>query len=346
MSRSLFHLTLGALFCFLSACGQEASPSLPLSLTPPVSIRAIVRSSDPAEYLPRILELPLTNGIIAYIGLSRLSPQEGVYDWTFLDRAVSLCQESGKPLKISINGGRWIPTWIYDKGAAKFQWTLTTNLVDPGSSGAMAPIPWDAVYLHSMEEAAKAVAARYANSPVLQEIQITGPSLANGLEINLPVTPEQAAQMGYTQEKLISAWEHMVDVYAQAFPRQSLSLALNNLIAGERTDVIARSVRDYAIQKYGRQIRVLVCYATDEAWFAPGNNAVEMWIDVPHETMREAQLIDLYSAKNAPPTKVTGAIQRAVDMGATSMEIFAADVLNDTYRVQIEALVNRNTTRK
>jgi hypothetical protein len=313
---------------------------------PAFAINALVRSSDPEQYLPELLKLPATDGIVLYIGLSRVNPAEGTYDWSLIDRTISLCKAAAKPLKLVISGGRWVPAWIFDKGAAKFEWTLTSDLVDPGSGKAVAPIPWDPVYLQAMEDTAKAAAARYAGNTTLKEVQVTGPSLVNGLEMDLNVTPGQAAKMGYAPEKLIGAWEHMVDVYAEAFPQQAISLALNNLIVDQRTDTIARAVRDYAIQKYGTRVHLLVCYATDEPWFSRGNSAVDMWVDRPHQIKLEAQLIDLYTTKNAAPRRVTGATAKAVALGASQVEIFAADILNDAYRSQLESLQNAFQSNK
>ncbi|EIP99388.1 hypothetical protein OpiT1DRAFT_03903 [Opitutaceae bacterium TAV1] len=299
----------------------------------------IVRSSDPAGTLETLLVQPTTDGIIYYIGIARIARVENelAWDWSDVDHVLKLCHLAQKPVKLALLPGRWVPEWFYEKGAQKFTWSLNTPYVDAGVSTASAPVPWDDTYLSQLEHLVSIAAARYTQHPALAEIQITGPALANGLEMNLNISAEQAASIGYSPEKLTAAWKRMLDHYAAAFPKQKLSLALHNQIAGERTTAIAKAVLSHGFSKYGNRLGVLICYATWESWFDRSNNAVDVWLDTPSGTKQEAQLIDLYSVKNTPLDKVSAAITRACNLGANTLEVFSADLLVEPYRQAIDA---------
>lgn len=337
MSR-FFRFILGGLTtALLSACAQ--SPNIPPAAgkAPPTELWPILRSSDPAGTLEALLAQPSTDGIIYYIGVARIMPSEGIFDWSPVDAVFTACRAAGKPVKLALLGGRWVPDWFYAKGAQRFSWNLSTPYVDAGTTNASACVPWDPVYLAAMESVVTAAAVRYGRDPLLVTVQITGPAMANGLEMNLNVSREQAERIGYTPGKLTAAWIRMTRHYAAAFPDKQLSLALHNMIAGERTDTMVQAVLADAQPLLGKRLGVLVCYATYEPWFARGNEAVDMWLNTAPETHHEAQLIDLYSLKGTPPEKVTEAVVRARKLGARTIEVFSADVLAAPYRDAVNA---------
>lgn len=311
---------------------SEATPA-PEAIAP--SAWAIIRTGDSAEKVRTLAALPEVGGLIYYTTLRTIEPKEGEFDWSGIDRVLDICRSTGKPLKLAILGGRWVPEWLYERGAQRFTWTHDTAYVEAGRSEASAPVPWDETYLTAMEAALSACGQRYGTRDELVEVQITGPALANGLEMNMSVSPADGRKIGYSFEKLANAWKRMMNAYARAFPRQSLSLALHNDLFGERTDALASEVRDYGLSTYGNRLHLLICYATYETWFQKGNSAVDMWADVPPPTEKEAQLIDLFSVKNAPLEKVAEAIRKAVNLGAVRIEVFSDDLYSEKYRQAI-----------
>lgn len=332
------------IFGVLLDASKQLQPSLgtePIS-TPvanhPLQVWALIRNSDPKGTLEKLVQQPSVDGILFYTSLQKVCPFEGQFDWTAIDDVVAVCRASGKPLKLSINGGRWVPDWIYAKGARKFQWTLSTQWVDAGQSQASAPEPWDPVYLDAMKTTAQAAGKRYDNDPTLVEVQITGPSLSNGLEMDLPVTPDEALKIGFTPEKFITAWKSMINVYAAAFPSKKLSLAMHNVIIDGRREDIARTLRSYAQKQLGNRLELLVCYATQEKWFAPGNPAVDIWVEEREKIGLEAQLIDIYSIKKNPPEQIAAAMRRVHDLGSRTIELFSADLLDDRYVATVTAV--------
>lgn len=325
------------MIALLSACARPSDVPVADAKEPAIELWPILRSSDPAGTLEALLAQPSVDGVIYYIGVARVMPSEGVFDWAPVDAVFAACRAANKPVKLALLGGRWVPDWFYAKGARRFSWNLSTPYVDAGTTNASACVPWDPVYLAAMESAVTAAAERYGRDPLLKAVQITGPAMANGLEMNLNLSREQAERIGYEPEKLVAAWLRMTRHYAAAFPDKNLSLALHNMIAGGRTDAIVKAVLAEAQPLLGARLGVLVCYATYEPWFDHGNEAVEMWLNTAPETHHEAQLIDLYSVKGVAPEKVTEAVSRARRLGARTIEVFSADVLSAPYRDAVNA---------
>ncbi|NOU91261.1 hypothetical protein GC102_36885 [Paenibacillus sp. LMG 31460] len=309
-------------------------------------IHVIVRNNDlTSSTAEQAIASGHVDGITYYSGLSVLEPTEGVYNWDYIDEMIYLSRKYGKPLKIAILPGRWVPEWVYTKGAVKFNWNLVTDLVDPGSYDASAPVPWDPVYLSIMENMIKALSARYADEAAIGAVQVTGPSLSNGLETNLVLNDYDVTRIGYTSDKLIGAWKRMIDAYDQAFPNKSISLLLNNYITQQRNNEIPRELRDYAFDKLGPRLNSQIAYITYEDWFERGNEGIEIWAEASDRMKLQGQLIDVYSVKKANPEYLYEAIRKAASMGSDMIEVFAQDLVTPVYAAKAaearELLVNK-----
>lgn len=288
------------------------------------------------DRMPEILSLPGIHGITLYTSLARVEPSEDVYDWEDLDAAVEAATKAGIPVHLAVLGGRWTPEWVYEKGAKKFEWTHSTTLVDPGTTHASAPVPWDTVYLGVMAEMAVELGKRYGANPLITGVQITGPALANGLETNFVVSEDTARALGFSPEAYIEAWVTMGEAFGQAFPDKQLYIALSNEIAGRRDERIPRTIRSRLEKALGDRLTVTVFYLTHEPWFAKGNPAVDIWRE-GRETRKAAQMIAIYSEKKLPPQDLGKAIQRARDMNAELVEVWVEDLLLPDYRAAVDS---------
>lgn len=295
----------------------------------------IARTGDSIESVRDILRDPSVAGVVYYTSLRKVEPRRGEFDWSGVDAILDVCRKEEKPLKLAILGGRWMPDWIFEAGARPFDWIHETKHVDAGREKVRSCVPWDPVYLGAMEGALRAAGARYQGEKLLEAVQVTGPELANGLETFLAADRSRMEAEGYTLDKLVGAWGRMVGAAVEAFPRQRISLALHNDLLGERTLALSGRVRDEAVAKFGDRISLLVCYATHEDWFGRGNPAVDVWLGGGDNLLREAQLIDLYSAKSVPSSWPGEALRRARSLGARKIEVFAGDLAAAAYREAI-----------
>ena len=70
---------------------------------------------------------------------------------------MSLGNQYGKKVGISISAGFYTPQWVYDSGATKY------DLVD--GSGNVMPLPWEAAFRNKWLAFISAFGARYDGNP-------------------------------------------------------------------------------------------------------------------------------------------------------------------------------------
>jgi hypothetical protein len=109
---------------------------------------------------------PNVNGVRLRECWNVIEPQDGIYNWTTIDQALSLGNQYGKKVGISISAGFYTPQWVYDSGATKY------DLVD--GSGNTMPLPWEAAFQNKWLAFISAFGARYDGNPALAYVCPTG----------------------------------------------------------------------------------------------------------------------------------------------------------------------------
>ena len=112
-----------------------------------------------------------------------INPQEGVYNWEEIDRALEACEHAGMTYGIRIipyttstgsddNYGvehDFVPQWVYDKGAK--QNIATYKYGDP-SVQIKVPDWSDPIYIQAYKDFTKALAERYDGDPRVEYVEI------------------------------------------------------------------------------------------------------------------------------------------------------------------------------
>jgi hypothetical protein len=164
---------------------------------------------------------PAVDGIAIRATWDYIETGNGVYNWSYLDSEVNAAINAGKKMSLSVVPGINTPSWVFAAGAQSFSYSN-------GSSGATQkiPVPWDSVYLAKWEGFIQALGKRYSSKPGLMSVKITGINADTG-EIYLPISATdtrhwQAA--GYTPDKVMGAWQAIVDTWVQAFPGKQVTM--------------------------------------------------------------------------------------------------------------------------
>src|SRR4029453_5632927 len=76
---------------------------------------------------------PRVDGIRLRCCWNVVQPQSGAYNWSTIDQALSLANQHGKKVGISISAGILTPQWVYDRGATRY--------VLADDSGDAMPLP-------------------------------------------------------------------------------------------------------------------------------------------------------------------------------------------------------------
>lgn len=109
-----------------------------------------------------------------------LEPEEGKYDWSYIDSAIEFCRNNGAKFAfgvMSINPTsktEYItPKWVFDAGAKCYRSNIYNSLVDsPEASVQYVPEFSDDIYIEKLQNFANALAKRYGNNPDIEFIDI------------------------------------------------------------------------------------------------------------------------------------------------------------------------------
>ncbi len=173
-------------------------------------------------------EIALNNldvtGISVRQDWAELEPEEGEFDFEFLNSEVARAQAVGKQVFLRINTQAGKPAWVTqaveDAGGTFF------TFEDDG--GTTIPVFWDPTYLAKKKAMLTALGAQFSNNPA---VTIVAVSFANAKseDWNVPHMEKEVLEwirLGYTSDKMLDAARQIIDTAMLAFPNQYLALAV------------------------------------------------------------------------------------------------------------------------
>jgi hypothetical protein len=180
-----------------------------------------------------------------------IEPQEGTYNWTTIDQAVSLGSQYGKKIGVSVSAGIYTPQWVYDSGATQY------DLVD-GSGNAM-PLPWEAVFQNKWRDFITAFGARYDANPNLAYVCPTGFMQVTVMYFSQTTQDETnltalAVLAGYDtlEDAYVPAAETIIAAHTAAFPTTAVILnPVQPFVVGGQDAV--DTIRDFGFATYPGQ---------------------------------------------------------------------------------------------
>lgn len=200
---------------------------------------------------------PYTAGFTVRIFWSDLEPEDGVYDFSFIDQELDRAKSLGKKVGLTVPVGVRSPSWLCASTGAQC-FTFADNRTGETQK---APVPWDPVMLSYVGRMFQNLGTRYDSKPELERVTVVGPNVGTA-EMVLQSKPEDIEQwqlLGYSDEKMSSAWKQAIDQAAAAFPTTGLVLKLNPLPdtinSGIKNDV-PFAVADYGQGKYGERFYI------------------------------------------------------------------------------------------
>ncbi len=294
-----------------------------------------------------VLKNRYVSGIAVQINWRDIEPVEGKPDWSKLDALFAAATSSQKWVQLDIFPGFFSPEWAL--AGAKTDSFLIPYGPDHGTVAKLA-MPWDPVYLDRWFAFMKQVSERYGQSPAFRMIAAAGPTSVSE-EMTLPSDSPPAVKKwlsdGYTTAKYLGAWEKTLQVYADSFPNQCVSLAAPGLpireqgesgragLLREKQDVVERAVR-----VVGRRLAI---QSND---LHAGHAQVEAFDGTDFINSYSGRIITGFEmrggSQGAGPSEVMGAagnpplaLRRSVDKGMAAnssgrhinfLEIYAGDV--------------------
>jgi hypothetical protein len=324
----------------INSPSTSATEQLDASLSSP---QGIFVSSGP-RISDKVLSMPVVSGNLIRVGWDEIEPRPGEYDFSQISALITQAKTHGKQVTLSVLNGPRAPKWLYQKGAAAFEYMFKTRYSERGNRSEVIPIPWDPVYLTYWLKLVAALGDEFAQEPALALVHITHAS-KNGFEMQLPEErvlgrPESVSsgpwhEAGYTERLYIAALKQITDAFAQAFPQHPIDIEIHPVL-GSLTP--AKEIFTYGIDKYGSRFGLF------SAWWSgkvqPWNK--DMLPLITSACQRSFCAMQLIGNQTRQPDRLlngslSSAMAAAQSMGAKYYEVWDVDVRNPALLTTLEA---------
>ncbi len=291
-----------------------------------------------------------TDGVSLRTTWGRMEPEEGRWDWRYLDTSIAAARSAHKKVMIRVLAGVHTPEWVYTRGARRFDFTQRNPNRLRTDTPSYLPIPWDETYLRYWTRFVHQLGERYRDDPAVVLVHVAGPTHFSA-EMHLPKSKEDQVQwqrVGYTPKKLTDAWKRVLDAYAQAFLMQCLAL---NIAKPIYDDGVVEAVLDYGVEKQGTRLCIqgnwLSAHTPDafpyykriQQYATKATTGFQMlgaasWNDRPSSGKRQDR-------PGGRMGDLGVAIQKGLAAGADYFEIYQKDIQNPIYKKTLRDLADR-----
>ncbi|MDA8168915.1 MAG: beta-galactosidase [Nitrospiraceae bacterium] len=281
-----------------------------------------------------VLRLDYVKGISIRAGWDEIEPEEGRFNWGYLDNALKEVKKANKKAMIRILPGVHSPAWVFKKGIRSID--IRDSNPHHKTYGILrrVPLPWDEVYLGIWLKFVEALGKRYNGNDAIVLVHMAGPTV-NSAEMHIPKRGEAKTLVinaGYSKDALVSAWRRVMDAYSAAFPEKELSL---NIAVPFRRDGTLEDVIQYGISKIGNRFAVqgnwLSAHTRDR--FYPYHVMAGLNANVNKGFQMLAA-----SKNGSRQGSLDVSIQKGLKAGARYFEIYEADIRDYNSRQLFEGL--------
>lgn len=290
----------------------------------------VLYSATSAGFDGKLLRPSYVRGIALQIGWRDVEPNEGEFHWEGIDKFVALAREGGKRLTIHLLPLR-PPEWVFQSGAAEFSFRVRAPESPQFGRAVKEAVPWDSVYLDKWSNMIRRLSDRYRDESVVFGVSVAAPTPEMILPGTYPAGTETYKRMRdiYDRSKYFDAWVRMIDLYQESFPSKYKFVVPGIVLDDAR---FADQVLSYAHAKFAN--RLMVFHAGLRAILPSRFPPMVHIYDLMQDYGRKANLglQTIWSATHDPNNRMQGpfvhVLGNAVMLGASYLEIYAADVAN------------------
>lgn len=296
-----------------------------------------------------ILQKPFVDGALIRVRWSELEPEQGKFNWRYLDGEIAKVAAAKKSYTLAVVGGPSSPSWLYEEGAKSYSFSLN----NPYASKArpinnVLPLPWDKIYLKHWHRVIAEVGRRYSEDPNLALVHITLSS-QNGFEMHLPYSrgPRDPNKLpawkdfGFTEELYIDAAKSTIEAFARAFPSGFLDLEIHPIFESYRAPT---ELAKFGYQHIGNRFGLFGAWLNNRniRWDQP---LKEMMKEYSDKSFCNYQLIGnaTRQMKRVGEGGLQGAIASGLEDGCHYYEIWDVDIKNSDFE---EYLIELNSRLK
>jgi hypothetical protein len=335
-----------ALFASLIyACGSSSQPpgSNPPPGSPPpsqgfppgvYSLTQVNGSQDASVY-----QNPAVAGIALRPTWGILEPQDGQFDWSYLDQQIQEAKNASKRVSIYVHEA---PDWVYADGAQAF------SFLDANTPVRM-PVPWDPVFQQKWIEFIHAFGARYSGETTIAYTRGSTESVTNGWGMPTADSAGRSwATYGYSPQRLLQAMEPIVDAFLTSFPQTDHwaevgGIKFESALSGQPEVFVAEQIASYGFSKYSHfgvwRENLSGCTPDPPSgqWVVPfahpGRDGAQMLWNVQDGPTR---MNKCGISPNDKQTVLMAAIKTGIAYGMPYLEIYQVDILDPSLAPVIE----------
>lgn len=301
---------------------------------------------------PSVKVNPYIDGVVLQVGWNTIEPREGNFNWSSIDSIITQAATAGLHVSIVLMPGYQTPSWVYSDGAKQFQFVWDIATWGPKVCTVQTiPVPWDAVYLSKWNTMVSALGARYSNNTTVASVKVTGINGKTG-ELFLPTATAQSISSGkiscksnnditnwqgagYTRLKVESAWNSIMQMFAQAFPETKLEAMLlpagfpsiddNGIIFAapySQDDQVTNDIITSGVSEYPSQFVIQ----------NDGSSATWTWKVLSGYA---GQIMTGVQENHAQGSLTSQAIKTALAAGANYIELYPTDALASSTQAEL-----------
>lgn len=184
---------------------------------------------------PEILERRAVSAIILRSDWVDVEPEQGRFDWRYLDEQMTKVARAGKAASLVVTtGGKQVPAWLLPRLGEPFRFTDSVRFHATYGQVVSIPVFWDPALLEHRRRFIAALGERYAAQPALKLVSVQCANATTD-DWNIPGSPEDVAawlRLGFTPARLLEACRSMLDATAAAFPGKVLRMAVGRVPPG------------------------------------------------------------------------------------------------------------------
>lgn len=317
---------------------ESKSAEKNLDSIPVTGIYSLMRVMEPVN--PSVLQLPFVEGISIRVVWKAIEPEEGRFDWSYLDNAFHEVGRAKKYAMLRVLPGTNSPDWIYKKGVNYVEFKDLDRHHKSYSKILRMPVPWNDTYITEWIKFIYTLGKRYAANPTLILIHMAGPTYRTA-EMYLPrkgEAPILLEKAGYSKDKFVTAWKKVIDAYSYAFPGKSLGL---NIDVPLKIDGALEEIIEYGIARIGTKLCIqgnwLSAYTPTPYSFYPYNTILRLvqnkaGVNIGFQMLGSSE----FRATQQGPLDV--AVQKGLNAGARYFEIYQEDIIKASNRQLFEEL--------
>jgi hypothetical protein len=182
-------------------------------------------------------------------GWKNIEPSPGSYDFSPLLAAIEAAHAKGQLSQVAIIPGFEAPAWLLPE--------CKTVPVVLGTGPATICVPTDPNFVKAWLALIAAAGKALTGVPGLVSVQTTGLGDQGEMILKHPSDGSSWASHGVDTQTLLAGWEQVIDAWSAAFPSTTLSLAIEEPIAGNQGDVksaVLEPLLFYLQTRYGKRI--------------------------------------------------------------------------------------------